>query len=286
METQTQMRVNGASFNHPTSTPIKETITPAKAAHWLSVETNQRRLVAKHVERLAETIKAGRWDSENGETIKISTAGAVIDGQHRLQAIVEAGEPVVCLVVYGVPESSFSTIDTGRPRRHSDVLSIAGHVNVTALASAIKFVMIYEHGVNNPSLAAISIDSQIRPTPEQVLDFAQKNSDILEDVRVGSRFNKIANTSAVAAARYVIAQNNTAEDVDAFFDRMFSGAELSVGDPILALRNYLQSLRGRNVTRSSLVQFIAILRAWNHHKSAIAMNRISVDLSQRMLTVK
>lgn len=116
---------------------VKQTITPAVAAAMLSQNSKNRPLSRSHVEKLAASMTRGEWEV-NGTTIKIADTGRLLDGQHRLTACVESGRPFDTLIVYGLPESSFSTIDQGiRARNVSDVLSIDTGSNMKNVSAAL-----------------------------------------------------------------------------------------------------------------------------------------------------
>lgn len=116
---------------------VQRTITPELAAAMLATNTKNRPISRSHVEKLASSMRRGEWDM-NGTTIKIASTGRLLDGQHRLTACVESECAFETLVVYGLPESSFSTIDQiSKTRRISDVLSIDTGVNMKNVAAAL-----------------------------------------------------------------------------------------------------------------------------------------------------
>lgn len=101
-------------------------LTPETANELLEHNTLNRPLSDRRVKRIAEQILSGKW-RYNGDTIKVAASGDVLDGQHRLWAVIEAKKPVETIVVYGIEKEAFSTIDTLRkPRSGSDVLALAG----------------------------------------------------------------------------------------------------------------------------------------------------------------
>jgi len=116
---------------------VHQTITPEVAASMLANNAKNRPISRFHVEKLAAAMKRGEWDL-NGTTIKIAATGRLLDGQHRLTACVESRCPFDTLVVYGLPESSFSTIDQiSKTRKISDVLSIDTGSNMTNVSAAL-----------------------------------------------------------------------------------------------------------------------------------------------------
>lgn len=102
------------------------TITPEMARKMLDkTPTFQRKLNKHRVDSIAEDIKKGLWEA-NGATIVMSKRGNLIDGQHRCAAIIEAGVPVESLVVMGVDDDAYATIDSGKARSARDALGERG----------------------------------------------------------------------------------------------------------------------------------------------------------------
>ena len=108
-------------------------ITPAMAEQILAqnVELN-RRLNNALVARYAADVVNGDWHEANAETIKIAPDGTLLDGQHRLSAVVESGRTVRFLVVRNVDPAALATVDTGKARSFADVLHMQGHQERTA----------------------------------------------------------------------------------------------------------------------------------------------------------
>lgn len=133
---------NGAALSR---SPKQEKVfvTPELAAQWLSHNADNRKLIDNHVSALAAVLSRGEW-ALNGETIKFSSSGRLLDGQHRLTACVTAGVGFWTYVVHGLDDSTFDTIDTNaRPRKASDILSIKGKASAHSLAACVKALWIF-----------------------------------------------------------------------------------------------------------------------------------------------
>lgn len=87
-------------------------ITPAIARMWLDTTLKNRTLRQSRVKQYAADMKAGRWKL-NGESIKFDSTGHLLNGQHRLHAVIEADVTVEMLVVYNVDPSAQTTMDSG-----------------------------------------------------------------------------------------------------------------------------------------------------------------------------
>lgn len=116
---------------------VELTITPETAAAMLTTNAMNRPISRAHVERLSGAMQRGEWEL-NGATIKVASTGRLLDGQHRLTACVESGKPFKTLVVRGLPESAFGTIDQiARSRKISDVLAIETGANMKNVVAAL-----------------------------------------------------------------------------------------------------------------------------------------------------
>jgi hypothetical protein len=102
-----------------------ETITPKRAMEWIeaSDKVKQRPLLQTRVDFLVNQIKRGAYEL-NGEAVIISSDGTVMDGQHRLWAVIQADMAIESVVVRGVDPNTFDTIDSTGGRSASDVLAI------------------------------------------------------------------------------------------------------------------------------------------------------------------
>jgi hypothetical protein len=69
-----------------------ETITPKQAQVILAHNDRNRSLASSRVTVYSGAMLAGEWRM-NGETIKFNGDGTLLDGQHRLAAVVRSGQP-------------------------------------------------------------------------------------------------------------------------------------------------------------------------------------------------
>ncbi len=129
-----------------------ETITPDMALSYLSCNQGNRPVRVNQVKSLADAIKRGEWRLTH-QGIAFSSNGRLLDGQHRLSAIVEAGVPVRSLVSRGLDDETFMSIDIGNRRSHADVLRT--DQKLVEVANLCNYIL-----TNSP-----------RSTPDQVARF-------------------------------------------------------------------------------------------------------------------
>ena len=65
-------------------------VTPNLASKWLEGNACNRRLNQQHAERMAQAMRDGCWKTTH-QGIAFDTNGTLVDGQHRLWAIVQSG---------------------------------------------------------------------------------------------------------------------------------------------------------------------------------------------------
>jgi hypothetical protein len=111
-------------------------VTRDQAETWLGHTTFNRPLNKRTVRMLAHDMVKGNWNHLVAPPILIDEASSgVIDGQHRLKALLLSNLESMEAFVLKVPRKAIEVIDTGRPRSLSDTLAIRGHEN-TVVKSA------------------------------------------------------------------------------------------------------------------------------------------------------
>lgn len=263
-------------------------ITPTQAAEWLdrtaaAIERGdfrQRTLNQRQVDLVTRIILEGRWDPRNAETFKIGPDGEVVDGQHRLRAIVAAGKAVEALVCFGVPLETFATINVGKGRSPADIGRIAGLPNATVAMSAASMLVSYQTRTSQTISTVLS-----EPVPKDLaLEMAQTDEllpDIVAETRAHFRATLFPVTSTIAFAWRVAAGLNRGEAA-AFFRAVGAGEGLHRGDPALALRERLMEMklssgkqRSSGYAKRHEVVWLC-LRAFRAHRKDEKLNRMQL----------
>lgn len=242
-----------------------ETITPKLAEKWLAMNTENRPMSPRHVKLLAKQIREGRWQL-NYETIKFDENGRLMDGQHRLKAIMEADRAVRSAVAREVDTQAFSTIDTGRRRMGNDVLAIAGEANCSTLAAALRIVLIYEVlGTYDSSVGLVSNDD--------LLQTLEEHPGIRDWVSRSLRGRHLLEGSMSAGFGYLFAQKSK-EKAEAFFDALETGVDLKEGSPVLLLRERLASNRAARARLARREIAALVVKAWNEFREGKKIKRL------------
>jgi hypothetical protein len=96
-------------------------ITPEIAMQYLEKNDNIRDADLKRVSRYANSIKCGEWVTTH-QGVAFNTLGQLVDGQHRLLAIVEANRAVELMVATGVSQDAVAEMDRNMPRNNAVLL--------------------------------------------------------------------------------------------------------------------------------------------------------------------
>lgn len=124
----------------------KRKITPALASEWLQKNVRNRPVTMSRVNSYASQIRLGRWKL-TGETIKFAETGELIDGQHRLMAVVAANMPIESYVAEGLTPDVFDCLDRGNTRSLAHAFGRERKKNYTALAACVRMLWQLEQGI-------------------------------------------------------------------------------------------------------------------------------------------
>lgn len=173
-------------------------ISPELAARILESNYDGNRNVnARFVNTLAKDMESGRFVSQNGQTITITDGGTLLDGQHRLSAIVQSGVTLpflVCIIPDDKAESAFRTMDSGVARKAAQFVNVPQANKVVALARVAYTI---ENGrlPLSGTLRGIldgSGKNAVRPSRIALVEYIEEHSDhLLDVVRVGSTTREV-----------------------------------------------------------------------------------------------
>lgn len=237
------------------------TVTPDLAREWLKHNSHNRHLSEQRVFTLAEAMKRGEW-RENGDAIRFSRTGVLLDGQHRLAAVVKSRVTIRMLVVENLPDDVQITIDTGKPRSFTNVLKLQGISDPNNVGSLARWIYRWETG---------QIRSQNRPpSHNQLLYIVETNLTAMRytlRIASGVRLQVPVPKSIIGIAHWVF-EGISAEDALEFFDRLRDGANLVDGSAVLALRQTLLREAASSGRRMRDTHALALfIKAWNAYRA-------------------
>lgn len=215
-------------------------ITPAMAERWLATKNiHNRKLYESTVNAYANDMKKGLW-ALNNQGIGFDDEGDLIDGQHRLQAIVWSGKTIRMLTVSGLPKNFYDghftqeTIDRGKTRGAGDFFKLTANTENGNLRAAIIRGIISAINNNTSGRISFGIIAEVNKIFEKEINAVVEKR---QSVR-GLLFAPVLSAFVFAAKLYL-------NEVMDFQDKYFNGTKLDKGDPPLTLRNFMLS-RGSN----------------------------------------
>lgn len=233
-------------------------ITPALATAWLRRNEANRKLRPRAVSQYVSDIQRGAW-KPTGETIKFSTTGRLLDGQHRLAAIVASGVAVRMCVATGLDNSAFDVIDTGRSRTGADVLVIegVGLRESSTVAAAMPLILNYQRGLVPHSRARYPNQELIEAWNTQAA--IRRSSQFV--AKLPRRVMPIGHSKALFL-HWAFCQRDI-DAADEFIERLFTGEHLGKSEPLYHLRQRLLQLRMEGQSVADTVMLHAGIKAWN-----------------------
>lgn len=219
---------------------------------------NQRSVKRANLTKIENCIRDGLFVL-NGETIIISETGKLLNGQHRIIAVINTGIGIWTVLVEGIPDSYFPTIDSGSSRSFKDVLKIRGDANAYHVSSSISRLAEY---LKSP----LSVGSGTVFSNQELFDVRATAPDIIDSVRsVKNSAGRIIPVSRAAWLHY-LANQECPQKCAEFFEALGSGLMLTAESPIYQLRNRLQN--DRTGMAMPIREAMALLvKAWNAHAS-------------------
>lgn len=257
----------------------QEKVTPSIAKKWLKeCNTINRPLTRSNVSSFVDTMRSGDWE-DSGETIKFCEDGRLLDGQHRLSAIVETGQTITMHVSRGLKLSAYNVIDTGKPRSLSDMLARDGEKYASALASAVRYYWIFKS-----AKPATVLNYKLRiPTAYNLLRRTGGIRGLVQYVAT-SEMKKIYSVGIIAGA-WMAATKVSTEYADCFFEPLCTGENLTAGEPAMMLRSRLVKDRASKERMSRKTAVLLIVKCWNAFSDGEVLDSLRItnaDMESKM----
>ena len=206
-------------------------LTTAAAKKLLERNVHNRKISEKVVQKYTAEIKAGEWRLTPGG-IGFDDHGTLVDGQHRLQAIVRANQSVPMLITLGLPTAGQEKVDRHRRRTLFDALYLAGFATkrqeVEIATCLTRRLMRSDSGV-------IPSDSLVKQTLDCHLEHIRSVIALMKGDNKSRR--GLSQASFLAAA--VLYHEIDAEKCADFLQGVRTGAMLTQDHPAMRLRKLL-----------------------------------------------
>lgn len=221
-------------------------VTPALASEWLSNAARNRKVHDVWIERYAERMKRGDW-MVTDQGIAFNGDGELIDGQHRLHAVVLANRTVTMLVTRGLDHRAQLVMDQGIRRQVHEQIALREGWEVTAVHLAVAKAMII--GIGG---AGEHERRSIRTDPQLMERFYKHHHDAVEWTVAQFSHEQFVKGVSIAPVMAPIARAWYKEDhaeLMNFCRVVVTGMSEHRNDqPAVALRNWLLLGREKSLT--------------------------------------
>lgn len=252
-----------------------ETITPSIAKELMTLNKCNRPLNKKTVSWYANQMRKGQW-TISGQTISISDKNVILDGQHRLAAIIESGISINFLIAYNVPQESFVNYDNMKSRGMSDVFAVDGILNYNCIAAIISKYnsLILGHdssmgfGMTNSSRGAGVDKSIAKFTNKESVNLYYENDRLLQEIhqvsyRCYTKIRLFTSSQIGSIMFYLIKDKHYGEEyVFSFFKQLFFNEDIT-NISIYNLREKLIKDSVGHYRMIGKVKFAYLIKCWN-----------------------
>lgn len=266
-----------------------ELMTPEKAEKLLKSNFNNRKINRRNVIKYKNAILNNEYNT-TGDCILIDKYGDLLNGQHRLTAIVEANIPVVVDIKYGVNPDVKYVQNTGRATSQNDLGDI--HLKPFGIHSKMypaisKTLDYFEH---NGSFSK----SKLEYHPKKIIEFSidEKHIDMIKSIgatHASKKRNPFGNAS-LALTKEVIFSLIDKSKAEIFFNSFYEH-DFGKGDPIHALWMWVENRKNTNKNArwgaaGEEELNVAINIAWNAFVQGKKLNQIRLYENDKLRKVE
>lgn len=243
----------------PQPSVVVETITPEMAEEYLHHNTRNRKLKPGVVEKLAHAIRSGQWKF-NGQPIVFGSDGVLLQGQHRLTAVVVTGIAIVSVVIREVDPAAQITMDNTPGRHFGEVLQFKGEKNTNVLAAAVRALHRFKYG----DAYQTSSNAMKNITFDDLLWVLEQHPGIRQSILKTDMLRRRVKVPAgpMAGLHYVLWELSPL-DADAFYEKLGDGLELTATNPIYQLRRTFINDATSPKKLSVRHRLALTIKAWN-----------------------
>lgn len=254
----------------------EEKITPDLAKELLTLNNSNRPIKPNIVKKYTKEMVDGSWLFV-GDKIGISNEGKLLDGQHRLWAIVNSNTTQVFHIQSGLDPKTFDKMDIGKNRTGTNTLSMQGFTSASIVSAVVRYVSMFKAGLIEEYLtngnkisfsnadisdASLKLDKTLLQTSATTSAKYYFRSKFMESTTIGPLFYIFTEISPSAT--------------QSFFNMLSTGDGISseVNSSIFVLRNILinATMSGNKMTVKH--RWALILTAWNFYRKNRPIKRL------------
>lgn len=243
-------------------------ITPQMASEFLQRNNSNRAISESTVKRYAEYMKNGYW-SETPLPIVFDEYGVLLDGQHRLSALVKANKSFYFYVATDKREN-YSKYDNGKKRNASDLLSSKGYKNTRVYTTAIAGVYSYINGGRNTAYKKM--------TPEKILLYVESNKNNKWDELCSFSFanRKVFNRSVPLGMYLMLKDKYEVHDIMLYLNDIAKLNNQETNVPTLVYRYIMETLKANQKVVFAHMYYDVLLTGFTHYLKGNSLQYLKI----------
>jgi hypothetical protein len=227
-----------------------ERVTPTRAAQFLQANRRHRPVILAYVEALVSDMRAGSW-TLNPQPICFGADGRLLNGQHRLLAIIQSGATIELPIIRGLPDAAFDTYDL--QARQGSILAdlLPGFGDGALLASMANLLWRHE--------CTPMRSRPLKASAAELCDVLAAHPRLVDMRSFARRMMAHGRPSVLGYAAYVIIREDPLLGA-AFLQRLDGSVAEGLAQPVARLRRKLLAMRRAGAPRETVLA--AVLACW------------------------
>jgi hypothetical protein len=239
-------------------------VTPTLAGLLLQRNTRNRKVNKRHVEKLKRDMLEGRWEVNDQGISFCAQTGELLNGQHRLMAIVEAGIQMPVWVFFLADEARWVT-DKGLKRNLGAELTMLGVGYGVRRAAILNMAVALLTANDGRSTVSCYLEYE-----EQLPKFEDGIDMVISKIPAEKYLS-----AAWVCGSIAFAYKRSPEQITTFADKFYTGEGLFKGDPIYEARKYVTGRAGRTGRADErMVNALVILNTMQAHIEGRTINHL------------
>lgn len=260
-------------------------VSPALAQNFLLKNIKNRNIRQSSVSKYAKQMQLGGWREDTGELIKFSENGNLIDGQHRLEAVVLAGVPIHFHIATNLKENITDVLDTGSNRSSGDVFKL----NNVQYSSSLPSIIQQYYALKNNKKSAFGLHRDEKLSNSELLSKYYENvlfwdKTASKTTYLYEKFSKILSHGLIGGM-YAHFYDICPITAESFINQLCTGENIS-NKTILVLRKKLTDDKLQMKKIPILAKTAYIIKAWNHFRLGIEVSVLKYNSDNEIIKAK
>jgi hypothetical protein len=251
-----------------------EYVAPWTATKWLEeYNRRNRRIRSNHLRKLRDAMVENRWLFA-GDPIRFDAEGDLLDGQHRLQGVVDSGKGQWFLIIRELDPLIFPLIDTEfAPRTMRDVLDIDGRYELTASGPLAQMAPWLWRWLNN------KMDTTLRPEKAQMREALNSCEGVEDSLEAGRLCYKFSPPGMMGALHYIFSTVDPAAATEFVEQLAQAEPDKAAGTLLGELRYRLdkaKEAKSKTYKAPPRVQAAWVIKAFNAYRAGNLVDHASL----------